>query len=70
MTDLSVVIPVYNEEASLPPLWSELREVLERLGLAFEVVFVDDGSRDRSAEITRCVCTSACPRRISSRRIP
>ena len=51
MTDLSVVIPVYNEEASLPPLWSELREVLERLGLTFEVVFVDDGSRDRSAEI-------------------
>ena len=53
MTDLSVVIPVYNEEASLSPLWSELREVLERLGLAFEVVFVDDGSRDRSAEIIR-----------------
>ncbi len=53
MTDLSVVIPVYNEEASLPPLWSELREVLERLGLVYEVVFVDDGSRDRSAEIVR-----------------
>ena len=53
MTDLSVVIPVYNEEASLSPLWSELREVLERLPLSFEVVFVDDGSRDRSAEIIR-----------------
>ncbi len=53
MTDLSVVIPVYNEEASLTPLWSELREVLEGLGFVFEVVFVDDGSRDRSAEIIR-----------------
>jgi dolichol-phosphate mannosyltransferase len=53
VTDLSVVIPVYNEEASLTPLWSELRVVLEGLGLAFEVVFVDDGSRDRSAEIIR-----------------
>ena len=53
MTDLSVVIPVYNEEASLPPLWSELRAVLDRLELVFEVVFVDDGSRDRSAEIIR-----------------
>jgi len=53
VTDLSVVIPVYNEEASLSPLWSELRAVLERLGLVFEVVFVDDGSRDRSAEIIR-----------------
>ena len=53
MTDLSVVIPVYNEEASLSLLWSELRGVLDRLGLSSEVVFVDDGSRDRSAEIIR-----------------
>ena len=53
MTDLSVVIPVYNEEASLTPLWSELRGILEQLELVFEVVFVDDGSRDRSAEIIR-----------------
>ena len=53
MTDLSIVVPVLDEEESLPPLWTELREVLERLGLAFEVVFVDDGSRDRSAEIIR-----------------
>jgi dolichol-phosphate mannosyltransferase len=51
--DLSVVIPVYNEEDNLPHLWPELRSVLERLGLTFEVVFVDDGSRDRSAEIIR-----------------
>jgi glycosyltransferase involved in cell wall biosynthesis len=55
VTDLSVVIPVYNEEASLSPLWAELRGVLESLGLAFEVVFVDDGSRDRSAEIIRAL---------------
>ncbi|HZO41069.1 MAG TPA: glycosyltransferase family 2 protein [Methylomirabilota bacterium] len=55
MTDLSVVIPVYNEEASLSPLWAELRGVLESLGVAFEVVFVDDGSRDRSAEIIRAL---------------
>jgi dolichol-phosphate mannosyltransferase len=53
MRDLSVVIPVYNEEENLPPLWEELRGVLESLRLSFEVVFVDDGSRDRSAEIIR-----------------
>ncbi|HEU4369133.1 MAG TPA: glycosyltransferase family 2 protein [Methylomirabilota bacterium] len=53
MLDLSVVIPVYNEEANLPHLWPELRGVLEPLGLSFEVVFVDDGSRDRSAELIR-----------------
>jgi glycosyltransferase involved in cell wall biosynthesis len=51
--DLSVVIPVYNEEESLPPLWAELRGVLEGRRLRFEVVFVDDGSHDRSAEIVR-----------------
>ena len=53
MVDLSVVIPVYNEEENLPLLWPELRTVLESEGLDFEVVFVDDGSRDRSAEIIR-----------------
>ena len=53
MIDVSVVIPVYNEEENLPVLWPELRSVLEGLSLAFEVVFVDDGSRDRSAEIIR-----------------
>lgn len=53
MPDLSVVIPVYEEEENLPHLWPELRAVLEPLGLTFEVVFVDDGSRDRSAEVIR-----------------
>lgn len=53
MPDLSVVIPVYNEEENLPPLWAELRSVLEPLRQSFEVVFVDDGSRDGSAEIIR-----------------
>jgi glycosyltransferase involved in cell wall biosynthesis len=52
VVDLSVVIPVFNEEESLEPLWAELRPVLERGG-AFEVIFVDDGSQDRSAEIVR-----------------
>jgi dolichol-phosphate mannosyltransferase len=51
--ELSVVIPVYNEEESLPILWPELRGALEPLSLGFEVVFVDDGSQDRSAEIIR-----------------
>ena len=51
--DLSIVIPVYNEEESLPLLWPELRGVLEELRVAFEAIFVDDGSRDRSAEIIR-----------------
>jgi dolichol-phosphate mannosyltransferase len=51
--DLSIVVPVYDEEESLPLLWPEIREVLEPTGFRFEVIFVDDGSRDRSAEIVR-----------------
>lgn len=51
--DLSIVIPVYDEEASLPVLWPEIRQVLEPAGLRYEVIFVDDGSRDGSAEIVR-----------------
>lgn len=49
--DLSLVIPVYNEEENLPLLWAEIQEVLDSGGLTYEVIFVDDGSRDRSAEI-------------------
>src|SRR5262249_33461892 len=53
MIELSVVIPVYNEEENIPLLWAELRAVLEQARPEFEVVFVDDGSRDHSAEIIR-----------------
>jgi glycosyltransferase involved in cell wall biosynthesis len=55
MVDVSVVIPVYNEEENLPLLWPELRGVLESMGATFEVIFVDDGSRDRSAELIRAM---------------
>jgi dolichol-phosphate mannosyltransferase len=55
MVELSVVIPVYNEEDNLPVLWPELRAVLEELRVEFEVIFVDDGSRDRSAEVVRSI---------------
>ena len=50
---LSVVVPVYNEEAVLPRFFDRLYSVLDRLGLEYEVVFVDDGSRDRSATLLR-----------------
>jgi glycosyltransferase involved in cell wall biosynthesis len=51
--ELSVVLPVFDEEESLPVLWPELREVLDGTGLRYEVIFVDDGSHDGSAEIVR-----------------
>lgn len=50
---LSVVIPVYNEEAVLPALFARLYPALDALGCAYEVVFVNDGSRDRSPALLR-----------------
>ena len=46
--DVSVVIPVFNEEESLPGLFERLFPVMESLDKSWEVVFVNDGSRDRS----------------------
>ncbi len=46
--DVSVVIPVHNEEESLPHLLKQLHEALTPLGISYEFVFVDDGSSDGS----------------------
>lgn len=50
---LSVVIPVYNEEAGLAALFGRLYPALDALALPYEVIFVDDGSRDRSAALLK-----------------
>jgi undecaprenyl-phosphate 4-deoxy-4-formamido-L-arabinose transferase len=50
---LSIVIPVYNEEAGLPALFTRLYPALDALGVGYEVIFVNDGSRDRSAALLR-----------------
>jgi undecaprenyl-phosphate 4-deoxy-4-formamido-L-arabinose transferase len=50
---LSVVIPVYNEAAGLQPLFDRLYPALDKLGRSYEVIFVDDGSRDRSAAMLK-----------------
>ena len=47
--NLSVVIPVYNEEAVLAALFARLYPALDALGVRYEIVFINDGSRDRSA---------------------
>ncbi len=48
---LSIVIPVYNEEANLPLLFQRLYPVLDTLKTPYEVIFTDDGSADRSREL-------------------
>jgi glycosyltransferase involved in cell wall biosynthesis len=49
--DISVVLPVYNEVENLVPLHAELTDALTALGRSYEVIYVDDGSRDHSWEI-------------------
>ena len=50
---LSLVIPVYNEEASLPELFTAIMDALQPRYDPWEVVFVDDGSTDGSLQILR-----------------
>ena len=47
--ELSVVIPIYNEEAGLAKLYERLYPALDALGYSYEIIFVNDGSRDNSA---------------------
>jgi len=51
--EVSVVVPVYNEEKNLPILVPWLVHVLEGIGCPFEMIFVDDGSQDQSREVLR-----------------
>lgn len=50
---VSVVVPVYNEEANLEPLFERLTRVLDASGKSYEIVFTNDGSRDRSGHLLR-----------------
>ena len=50
---VSVVVPVYNEVESLPRLYEEVREAMEAAGVSYEIIFVDDGSTDASADLIR-----------------
>ncbi len=51
MLNLSIVIPIHNEEQNIPILYKELKQVLEKLKKSYEIVFVDDGSKDNSFKI-------------------
>jgi glycosyltransferase involved in cell wall biosynthesis len=47
----SVVVPFFNEQENIPPLYMKLTEVMDALGDSYELVFVDDGSRDNSFKV-------------------
>ena len=50
---ISVVIPVYNEEVNLSHLLERLRPVMQKMGKSYEIIFVDDGSRDNTLSILK-----------------
>jgi len=50
---ITIVIPVYNEQGNLPRLFERLYPVMRGMGKPFEIIFTDDGSRDRSLEMLK-----------------
>lgn len=59
MPKLSIVVPVYNEERSIPLFLARIKHHLEELDLSFEIIFVDDGSTDDTAAVVRSARASA-----------
>ena len=55
MPELSVIIPVFNEEKIIHPLYSLLKPSLEKLNKEYEVIFIDDGSRDDTFHAVKSV---------------
>ena len=53
--DVSIVVPLYNEEDNVEPLYKEIAEVMDSQTLRYEVIFIDDGSRDKTVERMRAV---------------
>src|SRR5512136_940164 len=54
---ISLVIPVYNEEANLHRLLDRIKPVMEKMGKRYEIIFVDDGSRDNTLSILKSFTT-------------
>ena len=66
--DISVFLPVLNEEPNLRPLHAKMQAALAELGLTAEVIYVDDGSTDRSLEVLREIAASDSRVRVISLR--
>lgn len=56
--EISVVIPILNEEATLPELYQRLTLVMSQTKRDYEIVFVNDGSKDKSLDLIRNFCVS------------
>lgn len=67
--DISVVVPLYNEDESLPELEAWIRRVMEENGFSYEILFINDGSTDNSWEVIKRLSeNNPCVRGVSFRR--
>ena len=67
MTVLSVLIPVKDERENVAPLHRQLRDALDPMRIDYEILFVDDGSRDGTTRALQQLATADC-RRVKRRR--
>lgn len=51
--ELTVIIPIYNEEKNIPVLYPRLKNVVDRMNLSYEFIFINDGSKDYSIELIK-----------------
>lgn len=58
MVDLSIIIPIYNEEKNIPTLLSRLHKVIIPMNINAEYVFINDGSRDNSVQLIRAMASA------------
>ncbi len=73
----SVVVPFYNEQENIPTLYMKITEVMDSIGEPYEMVFVDDGSKDNSYRVLSEISRARPSRQrcapsaeISARRLP
>ncbi|MDR0503645.1 MAG: glycosyltransferase family 2 protein [Treponema sp.] len=55
--DVSLIIPCFNEEASVPPIFDEIKKTLTPIDKSFEILFIDDGSRDNTLAVLRSLAS-------------
>lgn len=69
MIDISVIIPLYNEDESLPELSAWIARVMEQNAFTYEVIFIDDGSKDQSWQVIEKISSeNRCFKGIKFRR--
>jgi polyisoprenyl-phosphate glycosyltransferase len=62
--DLSIVVPCYNEEAGIAAFWVRLRQVMQSIGLGWEIIFINDGSSDNTLASINELSLDGVPRRV------